>query len=36
MRKVLQVHIMYVYVYTSHMKNSSLDKGSETRVFLSD
>lgn len=31
MGEVLQVHIMYVYVYTSHMKNGSLDKGSETR-----
>lgn len=37
MGKVLHVHGVYVYVYISHMKYGSLDKGYETReCFLSD
>jgi len=36
-KTVLQMHVVYVYVYLSPMKNGSFDKGSETREsFLSD
>lgn len=35
-KAVLAVHLMYVCVSISHMKNDNLDKGSEIRVCLSD